>query len=87
MKPKIIKNEAEYEAALAHIETLMDAAPGSTEEEELERFALLVEHYEKEHYPIAPPDPIDATLFRMEQAGLAHTDLTPGEMTSKYDPD
>lgn len=75
MKPKIIKTEAEYEAALAHIETLMDAAPGSEEEEELELFALLVEQYEKEHYPIDLPDPIDAILFRMEQTGLTRKDL------------
>jgi HTH-type transcriptional regulator / antitoxin HigA len=76
MKPKVLKNEADYEAALAHIETLMDAAPDSPEEEELELFSLLVEQYEKEHYPIAPPDPIDAILFRMEQAGLTRKDLT-----------
>jgi HTH-type transcriptional regulator/antitoxin HigA len=59
MKAKILKTEAEYEAALAYIATLMDAAPGSPEEEELSLFALLVEQYEREHYPIAPPDPVD----------------------------
>jgi HTH-type transcriptional regulator/antitoxin HigA len=75
MKPKIIKREAEYDAALAHIETLMEAAPGSPEEEELELFALLVEQYEKEHFPIDLPDPIDAILFRMEQQGLTRKDL------------
>jgi len=75
MKARIIKSEAEYEAVLAYVETLMDAAPGSPEEEELELFALLVEQYEAEHYPIAPPDPIDAILFRMEQAGLTRKDL------------
>ncbi|KKK55059.1 hypothetical protein LCGC14_3078360 [marine sediment metagenome] len=67
MKPKAIKCEEEYEAALARVATLMDAAPGSPEEEELEFFSLLVEQYEMEHYPIAPPDPVDAILFRMEQ--------------------
>lgn len=75
MKPKVIKNEAEYEAALAHVAELMDAAPGSPEEEELELFALLVEQYEQEHYPIALPDPVDAILFRMEQQGLTRSDL------------
>ena len=69
MKPKVIKNEAEYEAALAHVAELMDAAPGSPEEQDLELFALLVEQYEQEHYPIALPDPVDAILFRMEQGG------------------
>lgn len=77
MKPKIIKSEAEYEAVLAHVESLMDAAPGSPEEEELELFALLVEQYEKENYPIDLPDPVDAILFRMEQQGLTRKDLIP----------
>jgi len=77
MKAKILKTETEYTAALDYIETLMDAEPGSSAEEELELFSLLVEQYEREHYPIAPPDPIDAILFRMEQQGLARKDLVP----------
>ncbi len=75
MKAKIIKSEADYEAALAYIEGLMDAEPGSEEEEELELFAALVEQYENAHYPIAPPDPIDAILFRMDQEGLIRKDM------------
>jgi HTH-type transcriptional regulator/antitoxin HigA len=76
MNPKIIKSEEEHEAALAHIETLMDAEPGSPEEDELELWALLVEQYEKEHFPIGPPDPIEAIKFRMDQMGLKQKDLT-----------
>lgn len=72
MKPKVLKTEADYEAALAHVETLMDAAPGSPEEEELEVFALLIEAYEQVHYPIDLPDPIEAIKFRIEQQGLLH---------------
>lgn len=75
MEPKVIKTEAEYEAALAHVAELMEAAPGSPEEEELELFALLVEQYERENFPIAPPDPVEAILFRMEQEGLSRKDL------------
>ncbi len=75
MEAKIIKNEAEYQAALAYVAGLMDAAPGSREEEELELFSLLVEQYEQEHFPIAPPDPVEAILFRMEQEGLTRKDL------------
>ncbi len=77
MKAKILKTEAEYEAALAYIETLMHAAPGSPEEEELSLFTLLVEQYERAHYPIDPPDPIDAILFRMDQEGRTRADLVP----------
>ncbi|MFN8470534.1 MAG: hypothetical protein U0X20_33575 [Caldilineaceae bacterium] len=70
MKAKLLKTEADYQAALAYIGPLMDAAPGSPEEEELSLFTLSVEQYEREHYPIDPPDPIDAILFRMDQEGL-----------------
>lgn len=75
MKPKVIKTEADYEAALAHVAELMDAQPGSSEEEELDLFSLLVVQYEQEHFPIAPPDPVEAILFRMEQEGLTRKDL------------
>jgi antitoxin component HigA of HigAB toxin-antitoxin module len=51
MKPKVLKTEADYEAALAHLETLMDAKPGSPEEDELEVFAVLIEDYEAAHGP------------------------------------
>ncbi len=38
---------------------------------------LLIEEYEAEHYPIDPPDPIEAIKFRMEQSGLTVKDLEP----------
>jgi len=75
MKTKIIKNEAEHKAALNHVETLMDADPGSPEEDELDLWTLLIERYEGEHYPIEAPDPIEAIKFRMDQMGLTQKDL------------
>lgn len=75
MKPKIIKTEADYQAALAHLEGLMDAPPGSSEEEELELFAMLIDAYEEEAFPIGLPDPVAAIRFRMEQQGLTRQDL------------
>jgi HTH-type transcriptional regulator/antitoxin HigA len=77
MKPKIIKTEAEYQAALAYLETLMDAQPGTPEEEELELFAMLIETYEQAVFPIDLPDPVSAIEFRMEQQGLKRKDLEP----------
>lgn len=77
MKPKIIKTEAEYSAALARVESLMNAKPGSAKEEELELWSLLVERYEEEHFPINIPDPVEAIKFRMEQQGLRQKDLEP----------
>jgi HTH-type transcriptional regulator/antitoxin HigA len=77
MNTKIIKSEEEYEAVLARIAELMDAAPDSPEEEELELLTLLVEKYEAENYPVELPDPIEAIKFRMEQEGLTRKDLIP----------
>jgi HTH-type transcriptional regulator/antitoxin HigA len=75
MEIKILKTEDDYEAALERIEALMDAAPGSSEEEELELLAMLVERYEAEHYPIELPDPVEAIKFRMDQEGLTRKDM------------
>lgn len=76
MNPKIIKTEQDYEVALDYVATLMDAESGSTQEQELELFSLLVETYEREHFPIDSPDPAEAILFRMEQEGLTRKDMT-----------
>ncbi|MCF6314668.1 MAG: hypothetical protein L3J39_19625 [Verrucomicrobiales bacterium] len=76
MKFKTIKTDEEYESALTQVEMLLDAAPESREEEELNLWSLLVEQYEREHYPIDAPDPIEAIKFRMDQLGLKQKDLT-----------
>jgi HTH-type transcriptional regulator / antitoxin HigA len=75
MKAFAIKNEVQYEEALAYVSRLMDAAPGSEQEQELELWGTLVEAYEDKVHPIPPPDPIEAIKFRMEQAGLTRKDM------------
>src|SRR5436190_14654816 len=77
MKAKIIKTKAEYEAALARIDKLMDAVPNTPAGDELELLSLLVHDYEEKKFPIAKPDPVAAIRFRMEQQGLAPKDLVP----------
>ena len=77
MKPKVIKTESEYEAALARIEKLMDAKPNTAPGDELELLCLLVHDYEEKAFPIDKPDPITAIRFRMEQQGLEPKDLVP----------
>lgn len=72
-----IKTEADYDAALERIDMLMDAEMDTPEGDELDVLVTLVEAYEAKHYPIDPPDPIDAILFRMEQAGLDRKALEP----------
>jgi len=77
MTPKVLKTEADYEAALARVDELMDARPGTPEGDELELLVTLVELYEQEKLPIDLPSAVDAIRFRMEQAGLLPRDLVP----------
>ena len=76
MESRIIMTERDYEIVLDYMATLMDAESGSPQEQELELFSLLVATYEQEHFPIDPPDPVEAILFRMEQEGLTRKDMT-----------
>ena len=75
MKPKVLKTDRDFKAALAYVECLIDQS--SPDESELELWSLLVENYEQSHFPIATPDPIEAIRFRLEQAGLHTADLLP----------
>src|SRR5216117_2261525 len=63
------------EVALAEIERLWGAPAGTPEGDRLDILATLVDAYENEHYPMDPPDPIEAIKFRMEQQGLTRRDL------------
>ena len=72
-----IPGEADYDNALAEIEGLMDALPGTREGARLDVLVTLVEAYEERHWPIDAPDPIAAIRARMEQRGLRQKDLEP----------
>jgi len=74
---KRIRNEADYRAALARIDALMDAEPGTPEGEELDVLTDLVEHYEEKHVALGYPSAVAAIEFRLEQAGLTRRDLVP----------
>jgi len=76
MEPKILQSQNDYRTALEQVEALMDAVPGSPEEQALELWTLLIEDYESKHHPVPPPDPIEAIRFRMDQLGLKPGDLT-----------
>ncbi len=74
---KPLRTEEDLDAAVARIEEIFDAEPGSPEEDELAVLVDLVELYESKHHAIEYPDPISAIEFRMEQANLTQRDLEP----------
>ena len=75
MKIKPIKIEKDYEKALKRFELIFDATPNSKDGDESEILSLLIENYENKHYPIDPPDPIEAIKIRMEEMNLKQKDL------------
>jgi HTH-type transcriptional regulator/antitoxin HigA len=79
MEIKAIRSETDYSAALREVSALIDLDPAADtpEGERLDVLGTLVQAYEAKHYPIDPPDPIDAIKFRMDQAGLTVKDLVP----------
>ncbi|AKP49990.1 helix-turn-helix domain-containing protein [Cyclobacterium amurskyense] len=75
MEIRPIKTEQDYDSAIGRIEELWGAKKDTPEGDELDLLVTLVESYEMKHYSIAPPDPIDAIKFRMEQMGMTNSDM------------
>lgn len=75
MEIKPIKTYADYNLSLKRIEELWGSKKDSPSGDEFDLLVTLVEAYEMKHYPISPPDPIDAIKFRMEQMGMTKTDM------------
>ncbi len=69
MDIKPIKTERDYEQALQRVESLWKSPEGSAQSDELDVLATLIEAYEREHFPIDRPDPVEAIKFRLEQQG------------------
>lgn len=74
---KPIRSKSDYEDSLAEVERLWGAKSGTPEGDRLDVLATLIDAFETEHYPMDPPDPIEAIKFRMEQQGLSRKDLEP----------
>ena len=72
---KPIRSDADYKKALAEVEQLWGARNGTAKGDRLDVLATLIEAWEVAHYPMDPPDPIEAIKFRMEQQGLTRKDL------------
>lgn len=87
MDIKPIKTDDNYRAALKEIESLMTAEADTPEGERLDVLVTLVEAYEKKHFPLELPDPVEAIKFRMDQMGLTAKDLEPmiGRLNRVYE--
>ena len=70
-----IKSEADYEKALTRLDEVFDAPIDSDEGDEAEVLTVLIDNYEREHYQITAPDPIEAVKIRMEEMDLKQKDL------------
>jgi len=74
---KPIRTETDYGDALSEVERLWGAKLGTPEGDRLDVLATLIDSYEQEHYPMDPPDPIEAIKFRMSQQKLTRKSLEP----------
>jgi HTH-type transcriptional regulator/antitoxin HigA len=72
-----LRSEVDCDAALAEIEHYFNNEPklGTASADRFDLLALLIADYEDSHWPIEPPDPIEAIRWRMETAGYSQADL------------
>lgn len=77
MDVRPIRTEKDYDAALKEIEGYFaqEPEPGSPEADRFDVLAALIEAYERRHWRIDPPDPVEAIRYCMEQRGYTQTDL------------
>jgi HTH-type transcriptional regulator / antitoxin HigA len=75
MRIKPIKTKKDYEAALKKVDELFDSKPNTPDGDMLDVLVTLIEAYERKHFAISPPDPIEAIRFRMDQLGIKQADL------------
>ncbi len=75
--PRVLRNEAEYDAAVAQIDELLDRdpPPGSPENDRLELLSVLVEAYDEEHHQMGSSTPQEIVDFLLEQQGKSRADL------------
>jgi HTH-type transcriptional regulator/antitoxin HigA len=77
MEVRPIRTQTDYQEALREIEQLFDAAENTPEYDRLDVLSTLVEAYEKTHFSIELPDPIEAIQYYMDARGWSRRDLEP----------
>jgi penicillin-binding protein 1A len=70
-----IRTEADHAAALAEIDSLFAAAPGSADADRLEVLAVLVAEYERAHGTDMPAHPIEVLTLAMKAQGRTQAEL------------
>jgi HTH-type transcriptional regulator / antitoxin HigA len=77
MEIRPLRKESDYDWALKEIEQYFRHEPkrGSTGADRFDVLAALIESYEDKHWPVDPPDPIDAIRYRMQLSGFDQSDL------------
>ena len=75
MNIKLIKTDADYQKALKRLEEIFDAKIGTPDSDEADILGLMIDEYEKKHFPIEAPDPVEAIKIRMEELQLKQSDL------------
>lgn len=78
MHVHILRDEADYQAALAAYEAYFndEPEPGGEAGDRFELLGLLLAKYEEDHFPMPAGDPVEAIRFAMERQGLSQSDLS-----------
>ena len=72
-----IKNQRDYRKVLKVIEGLMSAKRNTPEGDRLDVLVTLVEAWERKHYPMDLPDPVEAIKYHMDQMGCSPATSSP----------
>ena len=75
MEIKPIKTEADYDSTMERVDAIFDAKPDTEQADELDILCLIIEEYERKHYPIEPLDPVDFIKCTMELRGVGQKEL------------
>lgn len=70
MNSNLIKNEKEYKAALAEIESLFDSDLNTPEGDRLDILVTRVEAYEDAYYGIPPANLLDQIIYFLKSYGV-----------------
>jgi HTH-type transcriptional regulator/antitoxin HigA len=75
MNIKPIKTTSDYENSMARMDEIFEAKVGMPEADEADILIVLIDEFERKHFPIDAPDPIEAIKIRMEEMNLKQRDL------------